>query len=247
MKNVNAEMTKYHKEVLNLYEKIKKENKSASWTIDENTSHSNSSMSHNYDFFTNETEYTQEDSGGEGDETETDYDANQNDFDDYEEKTLSDSIQTKNRTRRKRDADMLSNEPPGKEIMGRFVYKKLKGEEIFNMIPQDMTINSNSKQFVNHAFNKVKICNYSLGLDTNLEFYFSSSPPRSTLENFTSSVSKHPFADTDRMNEKGDEDNSALTLQLSQTEDYFSEANEDVNLGIGFFKYYIFSLAPDYI
>ncbi len=187
-------------------------------------------MSHNYDI-TNETDYTQEDSGGEGDETETDYDANTNDFDDYEEKTLSDSTQTKNRTRRKREVESLSNEAPGKEILGRFVYKKLKGQAIFDMIP-NMTINNNSKQFANHAFNKVKICNYSLGLDTNLEFYFSSSPPLSTLENLTSSVSKHPFADTETMDEEDNEDNSALRLLLSQSGVNFGEVNEDVNLGI---------------
>ena len=234
MKNVNAEMTKYHKEVLNLYEKIKKENKSESWKIsmDYNSSHSNSSISNNYDFYNaNDTDYTQEngeDSGG--DETESDY-GNQNDFDDYEEKTISDT-QVNSKTRKKRDAtESLSNEPPSKDLMSRFIYKKLKGEEIYKMLPPDLTINNNSKLFLNHAFNKVKFCNYSLGLDTNLEFYFSSSSPPTSLENLTSSVSKSTPNDD---NNNDDEDNSTSDIlhHLNLSEDYFNDANSDVDLDV---------------
>ena len=232
MKNVNAEMTKYHKEILSLYEKIKKENRSESWQLDENTSHSNSSMSNNYDFYnTNSTDYTQEngeDGGGGGDETESDYE-NQNDFDDYEEKTLSDT-QAKNKTRKKRETiDLSTNTPPSKDLLNRFVYKKLKGEDIYNMIPKELTINNNSKLFSNHAFNKIKFCNYSLGLDTNLEFYFSPSAPPSNLENLTESESSKRMP----IDDNGDEDKSTteILLDLDLNEDYFNE-NSDVNLDV---------------
>ena len=154
-------MTKYHMQVLGLYEKIKKENRSDAWQTSLNEENSlkanNSSIINNYDFYSNpDDEYTQE--GGDDDEEadDTDYD-NQNDFDEYEQKTVPSQNGTVTAKRLRREASISLNEPPGKDLMNRFIYKKLTGQEIYKMLPADLTINNNSKYFLNHAFNKGRV------------------------------------------------------------------------------------------
>ena len=151
-------MTKYHKDVLELYERIKKENRTETWQPDTPhipSKHSNDTLN----------DYDPDES--DDPETEPDYD------EDYQEQAASSDGKKKPLTRHKRE--VISNEMPSKDLLNRFIYKKLTGEHIYNMLPKDLTINNNSAQFLNHAFNRVKFCNYSLGLDTNLEFYFGAS------------------------------------------------------------------------
>ena len=78
----------------------------------------------------------------------------------------------------------------------------------------------------------VKFCNYSLGLDTNLEFYFTSSNQTAT----SSPTSFFLSPSSSRANILAEDESepiaSDLLLHLNLTEDYFNEANADVNLDV---------------
>ena len=191
MKNVNAELTKYHKSILELYEKIKKENRSefSGFPYDqENIENvpdpnedvdSNSNKTHTNTDPPNDSAEDDTDTQPEGnidEENEPDDPGthatsnNDDDFADYESKTAS-------LLRQKRDTslDPSAESFPLPYLLKTVIWKKLTGGDILKMLPNNLTISKSSKLFANHALNRVKFCNYSLNLDTNLEIYFSSS------------------------------------------------------------------------
>lgn len=154
MKNINTEITKYHKYILDVYERIKKENRTV---FSDNTDFDYESdkaavleqvLDQNYDQYDEENEIP----------TTTlppTTKASYSNVSDYFDEVHS---------VKKRDAEF---EHKYNDLMNSHIWKQFKGKDIKKMLPDDLDVR---KYTALSSFDK---CNFSLGLDKNLEYYFS--------------------------------------------------------------------------
>ncbi len=146
MKNVHTELTKFNKYILDVYENVKKANRS---DFPEDTGGFNGGQ-----------EEEDLDSGGNSDENAEDDLDSEADFGPPHQLSLYSS-----------SGDSVSPVEPVDYSVEDFVWKGIKSDSLVKMLPKERSISSDSI----HAFNSIEKCNYSLGLDENLEFYFTSS------------------------------------------------------------------------
>jgi hypothetical protein len=102
------------------------------------------------------------------------------------------------------------------------IWEGQTGENILAMMPTDMKINNN----LHHAIKKILNCNYSLALNANLEFYFSSDEKVSIGNfNFNQSDNQNYNQSVNRKNASDEEmiktDSSMLNLDRLKTLCYF--------------------------
>ncbi len=150
MKNVNTEIIKYQREILDLYETIKNRT-----NLDE------SSFGSDFNNYNGSDEQPQEEGGN-----------------DAVDNLDQEKEQTKVRRRRSFNDVDLENE---------VIWNQFTGADIRAMMPNDMFITDDKY----HAINKVMNCKFSLGLDQNLEFYFSSNEKLNSKMFFENFFSNH--------------------------------------------------------
>ena len=188
MKNVNTEITKYNKHILEMYENAKKNNiqdfdMSA---FDNNYNNDNNNNG------TNSPSDLVDDYVVDDEDTSA---AKQNNNSSREEEDDYSETANERRRRRKRRAvapetttatttttTSVSSSEQGytrftyAELMARVIWNKYTGRELVHMMPTNLSI---SKELDDahkyHALNNMGNCNYSLSLDQNLEFYFAAS------------------------------------------------------------------------
>ncbi len=227
MKNVNTELTKYNKYVLDLYEKIKRENRTdpndkfkefyenhtPENYVDYSGDEDNKNVNEDYDY---ESESESENGNNQNENknrlsqnathnqssnisnnsssnTLTNKDKEDEDFYLDEELSTKPANGNSKSSNRKIKRDVVNaslidqSESEYGSLMHQIVYNDLTAQTLINLLPNNLIVNIDLNPNSNHALNTIKQCNYSLGLDQNLEFYFEASSLSDPLFSFKKS------------------------------------------------------------
>jgi len=156
MKNVQTELTKYNKHILEIYEDVKRKNLS------------DYSEFPDYDNRETETGLNDESSGPEEESI-------LNEPSDTNIETIEPVIEEEKMPVLSLYSSSSSSDSELLEVsnLPDFNWKGIPKSDIIKMLPKT-SINTDDSNY-KHAFRSIEQCNYSLGLDENLEFYFSAS------------------------------------------------------------------------
>lgn len=196
MKNVNTEITKFNEHILKVYEEKKK---------NQSPGDDQFGVGFGDDVVTNDgfgDNFGDDESDGVTDESSDQAaDAVKN----SNSKSSTPAAGQKSRGKRDADHDDKSN---GKHE--DLIWKQFTESIIQKMVPSKLTIKQNELQ--NHAINDVLNCNYTLALDKNLEFYFSSNENLNAKEFFKSFFNGNKTQSSDSVSSS-----SRLVVKQSET------------------------------